>query len=178
MKYQGCDLLQWLLSSASAGYNEITSGCDLLQWFELLHDKGFLTFGRSQFLRVRNATMPPANPHWSRKFYFFFFSFFFFKQARIGRRHWGSAASDGDTAQPHSNWLVPILTSSQDHILIWLILLMLRCQIVNSDEGQISNHLYLDPILPLLTAWWTCLSLFKTYDPWIQGNFRKYMKQV
>ena len=54
--------------------------------------------------------------------------------------------------QPTSGlWLVPILTTSQDHILIWLILSMLCDQIVNSENGHFSIHLYLDP-LPTYTS--------------------------
>ena len=52
-----------------------------------------------------------------------FFCFFFLllcssDKPRIGRRHWGSAAIDGDTAFPKTGFLlVPVLTTSQGHIL-------------------------------------------------------------
>ena len=71
------------------------------------------------------------------------------KKTRIGRRHWGSGPTEGDTADirplagPHPDNL------PGSHFLIWQILSMLCDQIVNSEKGNFSIHLYLDPLLPI-----------------------------
>ena len=140
-----CQWVQWwVLRQVSPGESGGTAGdrskddlrgCQCVQWFPtcVMTREWNIWSGRSYSGSIMPKE-PPANPHVSRFCFSFFcflwilllivyFCFFFLllcssDKPRNGRRHWGSAAIDGDTAFPKTGFLlVPVLTTSQGHIL-------------------------------------------------------------